>query len=66
MERQVAICLVQLGALIDEVATKEEVVSGRDGERVAHEYGGIDDERAGHVARDSVCVEVGVSGDVGG
>jgi hypothetical protein len=36
------------------VAGKEEVVLGRDGEGVAHECCGVNDQGAGHLAGDAV------------
>lgn len=38
------------------MAREEEVVLGRDGERVPHERGRVDAQRAGHLARDSARV----------
>lgn len=50
---QIAIALCQLRALVDEVACEEEVIGGADGEGVAHEGRGVDNESGCHFARDA-------------
>ena len=47
------VALRELRPLIDEVAQEKEVILGRDGQGIAHECRGIDDESAGHRAGDS-------------
>lgn len=51
---QVPVGLGSLGSEVCQVACEKEVVLGRDGEGVAHEGGGVDDEGAGHRAGDTV------------
>lgn len=51
---QVPISLYGLRRKVDRVAGEEEVVLGRDGEGVAHECCGVDDESAGHGAGNAV------------
>lgn len=57
--RQVAIPLRQLGTLIDKVACEKEIVLGCNGERVSHEGGGVDAQRARHLSRDSGMISFG-------
>ena len=47
---KVAVTLCELGNLVDEVASEEEVVRWGDSERVAHESGGVDAESGGHLS----------------
>ena len=56
MIRQVSIPLRKLRALVDKMASEKEVILRRDGKGVAHERRRVDDERAGHLARDPVRV----------
>lgn len=51
---QVSVTLCELGALVDEVAAKEEVVGGGNGEGVAHESRRVNDESTGHLARNPI------------
>ncbi len=53
---EVSVSLRQLCALVDEVAAEEEVVCWGDGEGVAHEGCGVNDEGGGHLARDTELV----------
>lgn len=52
---EVAVALRQLGASVGKVAGKQQPVAGSDGERVAHEGEGVDDQGAGHGSGDPVC-----------
>lgn len=56
----VAVALGRLCAEVDQVATEEEVVFGRNGHSVAHEGGAVADKGGGHGTGDAV-VEVSVS-----
>lgn len=47
------VSLGSLGTEVGQVAGEEEVVLGGDGEGVAHESGGVDDQGAGHGAGDT-------------
>ena len=51
---QVAVPLGTLGALVDKMASEEQVVRGRDGERVAHEGRRVNAERKGHRGGDTM------------
>lgn len=51
--RQVSVSLRELRTLVDKVAAKQEEVSGRDGEGVAHECRGVDDQGTGHLTGDA-------------
>lgn len=50
---QITVSLDGLGTEVGQVAAEEEVVLRSDGERVAHESDGVDDETAGHGAGDT-------------
>lgn len=50
----ITVPLRQLGAGIGEVAGKEEVVLGRDGQGIPHEGECVDCQSAGHLTRDAV------------
>lgn len=52
--RQESVSLRQLRALVDKMATKQEVVLRLDGEGVAHESRRVDNEGAGHATGDTV------------
>ena len=56
---QVPIPLHNLRGKVDGVAAEEEVVCGRDGERVTHEGCRVEGEGGGHAAGDARCVSAG-------
>lgn len=58
---QVSVSLGGLGTKVGQMAGEKEVVLRRDGERVAHEGGGVDDQGAGHRAGDTVKTVVSIS-----
>lgn len=49
----ISITLRDLSGEVDDVAAEEEVVLGRDGEGVAGESGGVDNQGAGHFGGDA-------------
>lgn len=51
---EVAVCLCTLSTEVGQVASEEEVVRRSDGEGVAHEGSGIDNQSTGHRAGDTV------------
>lgn len=51
---QVSVSLGGLGTKVGQVAGEKKIVLRRDGKRVAHEGGGVDDQGAGHRAGDTV------------
>jgi hypothetical protein len=51
---QITVSLGTLSGEVDGVAGEEKVVLRRDGEGVAHEGCGVDDQGAGHLAGDAV------------
>lgn len=60
---QVPVTLGSLSSEVGQVAGEKEVVRGRNGEGVAHESSGIDDQGAGHRAGDTIMRVVRI-GDV--
>lgn|SRR4051812_22946367 len=49
----VSVSLGKLRGAVDQVAAEEEVVLGRDSERVAHEDGGVAGQSGSHTTRDT-------------
>lgn len=51
---EISVSLGELGGEVDRMAGEEEVVSGRDGESVAHEGSRVDGQSTSHLSRDAV------------
>lgn len=49
MELHGVVALRQLGALVDDVTYREQVILGGDSEHVAHKCGQVDDEYTGQI-----------------
>lgn len=54
---QKSVSLRSLSGEVDEVAAKQEIVLGRDGEGVTHEGARVDHECTGHGSRDAIWLE---------
>lgn len=61
MPVQVSVHLGELSRLVDQVAAEEEVIGGLDGQGEAHKGCRVDAEGEGHLAGDSISLNINIS-----